>query len=76
MQTLSEAEIGDVTGGYGRSFSGDDAKQHGKIVVWGGGDAVGSNRLEYEKYLKALDAWIAKNPNKDPSLFDSIYYRY
>jgi hypothetical protein len=81
MQILSDAEIDAVAGGYvdavyGRSFDGKDAKMHGKIVIWGGGDAVGANRLDYEKYLKALDAWIAKNPNKDPSLFDSIYYRY
>ena len=75
MEVLTAAEIESVNGGFVREFTGKDAKQFSKITVWGGGAAVGSNRLAYEKYLSELAAWQARHPNLDPSIFDSIYFR-
>ncbi|MCU0946874.1 MAG: hypothetical protein MUF47_01275 [Porphyrobacter sp.] len=75
MEVLSAQEIDTVNGGFVRDFSRKDAKEFSKITIWGGGAAVGSNRLAYEKYLAELAAWQARHPNLDPSIFDSIYFR-
>ncbi|WP_143704605.1 hypothetical protein [Porphyrobacter sp. TH134] len=79
---LTHAEVEQVSGGSvfldGGIVVAPRAVRSGDTFggVWGGGPAVGSNRLAYEKYLAALDAWQARNPNLDPSIFDSIYFRY
>lgn len=80
MQMLTHAEVEQVSGGVttGSRIQTPSGVRSGDTFggVWGGGDAVGSNRIAYEKYLAALASWQARNPNLDPSIFDSIYFRY
>lgn len=79
MEVLTNAELEQVSGGdiVVTPINPPSSIRSVKKLsgVWGGGPAVGSNRLAYEKYLAALATWQARHPNLDPAIFDSIYFR-